>query len=147
MINVSSLWEWRRTFDEILHYKSFLLPLFSTINQTGRDDISQISTSNALARPSRWHCTKYTQDAKKDSTVSISQMFLRKNHYLPTSVIIYLIWSKKLLNIPKLLVIKTSVRKVWISVWSAWCCFWIIIKYNKRLVISRALLVYLTYKG
>ena len=33
VIKVSLSWEWYGTFDEILHYKSFLLPPFSTNNQ------------------------------------------------------------------------------------------------------------------
>ena len=32
---ISSPWKSHRTFDEILHYKSFSLPSFSTTNQTG----------------------------------------------------------------------------------------------------------------
>ena len=37
VIKVSSPWEWYWTLDEILHYKSFSLQPFSTINQTGRN--------------------------------------------------------------------------------------------------------------
>ena len=36
VIKVSLLWEWYETFNEILHYKSFLLSSFSTTNQTDR---------------------------------------------------------------------------------------------------------------
>ena len=34
LIKVSLSWEWYKTFYEILHYKLFSLPLFSTTNQT-----------------------------------------------------------------------------------------------------------------
>ena len=42
MIKVSLPWELYETFDEILHYKSFSLPLFNTINQTSRQGNQEI---------------------------------------------------------------------------------------------------------
>ena len=36
VIKVSLPWEWHGTFDEILHYKSFPFPPFSTTNQTSQ---------------------------------------------------------------------------------------------------------------